>query len=257
MDSTGGPRMGERREPNGEPREEHVWAQDLLGPYVLGVLDPEEERVVERHLAGCAACRNEERELRETHEQLAGASIAASSAPPDLKSRILGALPQRGGSRVATPAGTARGSRSSSFVRWAVAAAVVLILPAALAVAYSVGLFDRTEMEATLASTELAPGAGGELEVRGSGPNMEARLEVWGLPETGPDEYYELWFGKESGRVSAGTFAVDERGRGELTTLCPEVTGGYQRAGITLERFPEEPRIDSARVVLRGDLQDS
>ncbi len=64
-----------------------------------------------------------------------------------------------------------------------------------------------------------------------------------------------MWLGKEGGRVSAGTFAVDDRGRGELSALCPEVAGGYQRAGITLEQFPEEPRIDSAKVVLRGDLQ--
>jgi hypothetical protein len=35
------------------------------------------------------------------------------------------------------------------------------------------------------------------------------------------------------------------------------VAGDYQRAGITLERFPEEPSIEDARVVLRGDLQGS
>jgi RNA polymerase sigma factor (sigma-70 family) len=52
-----------------------------------------------RHLAGCAACRNEEHGLRETHERLAGVSIAVSSTPPDLKARILGALPQHGGGR--------------------------------------------------------------------------------------------------------------------------------------------------------------
>ncbi len=249
--------MGERREPNGDPREEHAWAQELLGPYVLGALDPEEEQAVERHLTGCAACRNEERGLRETHERLAGASIAAASAPPDLKARILGALSQHEGSREATSAETARdGWGLLSPARRAVVAAV-LLLPVLLVVAYSIGAFDRPEMTAALAPTELAPGAGGELAVRGSGSDVEANLEVWGLPETGPDEYYELWFGKEGGRVSAGTFAVDDRGRGELSASCPEVAGGYQRAGITLEQFPEEPRIDSARVVLRGDLQGS
>ena len=252
--------MGERRETNGNPREGHARTQELLGPYVLGALDPEEERAVERHLSGCAACRNEERGLREIHERLAGASIAASSAPPDLKARILGALSQRGGGREATSAETARDGRDLlSSARRAVAAAVLLLLllPVGLTVAYWAGAFDRPEMTAALTPTELAPGAGGELEVRGSGADMEANLEVWGLPETGHDEYYELWFGKEGGRVSAGTFAVDDRGRGELSASCPEVAGGYQRAGITLERFPEEPRVDSARVVLRGDLQSS
>ena len=33
-------------------------------------------------------------------------------------------------------------------------------------------------MTAALAPTELAPGAGGELEMRGSGSDVEANLEV-------------------------------------------------------------------------------
>jgi anti-sigma-K factor RskA len=250
--------MGERREPNGEPggdpREEHAWARELLGPYVLGALDQEEEKAVEQHLEGCAACWDEERGLRETHERLAGASMAASAAPPDLKARIFHTLPQREGET--TSIGTAGDIRRAwSAKRIAAVAAIVFLFFALAAVTYSLGLFDRTTETAILAPTELAPEAGGEVRVRGSGPNREANLEVWGLPKTGPNEYYQLWFGKEEGRVSAGTFAVDDAGRGELSGLCPETVGGYQRAGITLEQFPEEPRMDSARVVLRGDLQ--
>jgi anti-sigma-K factor RskA len=251
--------MGERRGPNGEPggdpREEHARARELLGPYVLGALDQEEEKAVEQHLEGCAACRDEERGLRETHQLFAGASIAASSPPPDLKARVLEALTgrdRRWPARVRSSlAGATRAGRRALTV------AAVLLLFALAAVAYSMGVFDRTAETASLAPTDLAPQAGGDLQVRGSGSNMKASLEVWGLPETEPDEYYELWFGREGGRVSAGTFTVDDGGRGELSTLCPEVAGGYQRAGITLEQFPEEPRMDSARVVLRGDLPES
>ena len=215
--------------------------------------------MVERYLARCAACRNEECGLRETHEQLASVSIAVSSMPPDLMARIFDSLPQHGGGREATPAQPARDSRGLlSPVRRTVAEVVLLLLLfAGLAVAYWAGAFDRQGMPAMLAPTELAPGARGELEVRGSGSDVETNLEVWDLLETGPDEYYELWFGKEDGRVSAGTFVVDGWGRGELFASCPEVAGGYQRAGITLEQFPEEPRIDSARVVLRPHLQGS
>jgi anti-sigma-K factor RskA len=242
-------------EPGADPREEHAWVRELLGPYVLGALDQEEEeKTVEQHLEGCAACRDEERGLRETHERLAGASMAASAAPPDLKGRVLHTLPQRGGET--TPIETAREVWSASPARRVAAVAAVVVLFFALAaVTYSAGLFYRTTETAILAPTDLAPEAGGEVMVRGSGPNQEASLEVWGLPKTGPNEYYQLWLGKEEGRVSTGTFAVDEGGRGELSGLCPETVGGYQRAGITLEQFPEEPRMDSARVVLRGDLQ--
>lgn len=232
--------MGERRRPDGG----HARARELLGPYVLGALEPGEERAVERHLAECAACRDEERALRETHERLAGASIASSSVPEDLKTRILGALPARG-----------REPWANRFV--AVAAAAVLLL-LGLAGVYTAGLFGWTETTASLSATELAPGAGGKLEVKeGYGREMEADLEVWGLPPTGPDEYYELWFGREGGRVSAGTFTVDDRGRAKLSTLCPELAGEYQRAGITLEEFPEEPSMEDARVMLRADLRGS
>lgn len=40
--------------------------QTLLGPYVLGALDPEEVRQVEDHLRGCADCREQLAELEET-----------------------------------------------------------------------------------------------------------------------------------------------------------------------------------------------
>ena len=180
--------------------------------------------------------------------------MAASSAPSDLKARLLAGLPPRDGSEAAS-GGAARGA--SRFASWtgrvAAAAAAVLLL---IALAYSAGFFDRTTATATLAPTELAPRAGGELKVRNSSPNAEASLEVWGLPQTKPEEYYELWFGKEGGRVSAGTFTVDEEGRCTLSTSVPPLTENYQRVGITLERFPEEPRMSSAEVVLRGDLQE-
>ena len=239
-----------RRGGRGEPPEEHAWVREILGPYVLGALGSEEEKLVERHLEECEACRDEERGLRETHERLAAVSIASSSAPPDLKARVLDALPP--GSDRRWPA---RGA--GRVGRWSAVAVAVFILFALAVVAYPAGLFGRAAETADLTPTELAPGAGGELELRGSGPNARARLEVWGLPETGPNEYYQLWLGGEGGRVSAGTFAIDDGGRGEISTLCPEVVGGYERAGVTLERFPEEPSMDSARVVLRADLPES
>ena len=238
-----------------DPGAEHLRTRDLLGPYVLGSLEPGEERDVERHLGGCAACREEERGLRETHERLAGAAIAGASAPPHLKERVLAALPPRNGR--AEPAAGGRGTMPERAGRVAlVAAAAALLVVAALAV-YPVGPFGAQET-AALEPTELAPGAGGEIEIEDSGAAAEADLEVWGLPRTGPNEYYELWFGREDGRISAGTFTVDEQGRGSLSTTCPKVAaGGYRRVGITLERFPEEPRLDSARVVLGGELRGS
>ena len=217
---------------------EHRRIRDLLGPYVLDTLDPEEEWETERHLRECASCRDEERELRQTHEYLAELAETLEAPPPELKSRVLERLPRRG----------------SRWIR--ATAAAVLCLFAVLAVAYSSGLFAGETTTATLQPTGLAPGAGGELRLRSSAPNTRATLEVWDLPPLERGEYYELWFGEERGRVSAGTFTVDEEGRGTFYMSVPS-TVDYERVGITVEKFPEEPRMDSARVVLGGELPES
>jgi hypothetical protein len=244
-----------RRDPNGHPPEEHSRARELLGPYVLGDLEPGEEWVVQRHVVECAACRDEERGLRETHEQLAGASIAASSVPLYLKERVLSALPARDGS--VTPINAKR--RSFWFIprvnRAVMAATMVLLIVVLPAVATSSGLFDHARM-ATLTPAEPMSGAGGELKVQGSGPNVEADLKVWGLSQPGPNGYYELWFSKDGGRVSAGTFTVNPDGQGEFSGSIPQLDGDYQSVDITLEELAEEPRSDSTRPVLSGHLPE-
>jgi hypothetical protein len=221
---------------------EHSETRDLLGPYLTGSLEPAEVRRVEEHLEACAGCREEARELRSVHERLADLADIAETPPPGLKDRVMAGVPRRATYRV--PA--------------AAAAAAVLCVVAVLGALYATGVFGREAIaSATLEPTDLAPRAGGELRVRENDPNARAELEVWGLPRPGENEYYELWFGKEEGRVSAGTFTVDAGGRGTLYMSVPEEAGDYQRVGITLEEFPEEPRMSSAKVVLGGELQGS
>jgi hypothetical protein len=220
---------------------EHPKIRDLLGPYVMGALGPEEEQEVEEHLEGCARCGEEVLDLRLAHERLVDLANATQTPPQELKSRVLTGMPRRETRRV-------------PFV----AAVAVLCVLAVLAVLYSSGFFGRDEVaSATLEPTEIAPGAGGELQVREDDPNARAELEVWGLPQPGKDEYYELWFGEEGGRMSAGTFTVDNRGRETLYMSVPEEAGHYQQVGITLEKFPREPRMSSAKAVLRGELEES
>ncbi|MEV6754177.1 anti-sigma factor [Streptomyces sp. NPDC051214] len=62
----------------------------LAVPYALDALDPRELRGFERHLARCAPCRTETRELGEGTVRLAGA--AAASPPPALRERVLNAV---------------------------------------------------------------------------------------------------------------------------------------------------------------------
>jgi anti-sigma-K factor RskA len=69
---------------------EHV--DELIAAHALHALGPEDEAVVERHLTECDRCRAELRE----YERVAGALAYAAPpalAPPELRTRILDALP--------------------------------------------------------------------------------------------------------------------------------------------------------------------
>lgn len=217
---------------------DHRRIRDLLGPYVLGALSPKEEREVEEHLPHCDICQEEERDLREAHEYMSDLANVAGNPPQELKQNITSDLNKR-----------------KPRVAWLVTAAASLFLLITLAVAYSSGFFSPTATAASLKPTQLAPGATGDLQVAHSDTNIRAKLEVRDMPQLHENEYYELWFGKENGRVSAGTFTVDEKGHCTLETNVPARTvGNYERVGITLEKFPKEPSMDDARVVLGGDL---
>ncbi len=221
---------------------DHPQLRDLLGPYVMGALEPVEEREVEEHLQGCAECTAEVADLRLAHEQLMSLVGMEETPPRALKGRVIGGMPRRESRRLPVLA----------------AAAAVLCALVVLGVLYSAGVFTPEEVAAAdLQATELAPQAGGELRVREEDPNAQAELEVWGLPRPEPNQYYELWFGEEGGRVSAGTFTVGEGGRETLYMTVPEEASGYGQVGITLEEFPKEPRISAAKPVLVGELQKS
>jgi anti-sigma-K factor RskA len=221
---------------------EHREKRNLLGPYVMGALGAEEKREVEDHLERCSQCREEARYLRLAHERLVDLANTTETPPPALKNRVMTEIPRRETRRIPL-----------------VTAAAILGALAILGVLlYSSALFGRDEVaSATLEPTDLAPRAGGELQVRDDDPNARAELEVWGLPRPGPDEYYELWFAEEGGRVSAGTFTVGAHGRETLYMSVPENASDYQQVGITLEKFPEEPRMSAAKPVLTGELEDS
>ena len=66
---------------------DHHRFRELLGPRVLGLLEPDEERQLQRHLAGCRMCREEEAELHVVHR---GLTNATTPPPSELKDRITG-----------------------------------------------------------------------------------------------------------------------------------------------------------------------
>ena len=143
-------------------------------------------------------------------------------------------------------------ARRRGLSRLAVAAAVLLLV---LGAAYVPGLLaDREVAAATLEPTTEAPDAGGEVEIRGSGENMEVRLEAWNLPPCESEEYYELWFVEDEERVSAGTFSIGQSGDAEVSLNAPRFATSYPKIGVTVER-DRDPRPSGSQMP-GGDLRD-
>ena len=218
---------------------EHPGTRDLLGPYVMGTLEPYEERGVEGHLQRCASCRQEAQELRLVHERLADLAYSTEAPPKDLRARVVAGIPGReAGRRVPI---------------WVAAVAAAFCVLAVLGVIITPDLFGA-RASANLSPTGRAPDAGGEVSIRGTGENMEMRLEAWGLPPCKSEQYYELWLVEGHERVSAGSFTVGQSGRVDVRLNVPGFAGSYSKVGVTAE-YDKDPRAGEAKM-LSGELHE-
>jgi hypothetical protein len=220
---------------------EHPEIRDLLGPYVMGTLEPYEEREIEDHLEGCASCGEEAQELRLAHERLADLAYSTGAPPEDLRARVVAGIPWHEASR--------------RVPTWVAAVAAAFCVLAVLAVIITPDLFGgRAMASANLSPTVRAPGAGGEVSIRGTGENMEMRLEAWGLPPCKSEQYYELWFVEGDERVSAGSFTVGQSGRVDVTLNAPIFAASYPTVGVTAE-YDKDPRASDAKM-LSGEMHE-
>lgn len=214
---------------------EHGRARDLLGPYVMGELNAAEKSLVGEHLRGCDACGREAESLRSVHEGLVELTAVSETPPPHLKDRAVTDLP-----------GAARRRIVPS---WVAAAAAVLLV--AFGLLYGLSLFGGQGVAAaTLRPTDLAPEAGGEVEILGGSgsENAEIRLEAWGLPPCEREEYYEVWLVEGEERVSAGSFTVGRSGEVEVVLNAPGFADSYPQVGITAEK-DRDPRPGDAKML--------
>ena len=220
---------------------EHPATRDLLGPYVMGALEPHEERKVEYHLQECASCRVEAHELRLAHEHLAVLAYNTETPPPGLKERVVAGIPRREARR-----------RIPSWVAAVAAALCVLVV---LGAVLTPDLFGGGALaSASLSPTGRAPDAGGEVSIQDTGENMEMRLEAWGLPPCKSEQYYELWLVEGDDRVSAGSFTVGESGQVDVRLNAPNFAGSYTEVGITAEH-DKDPRASDIKM-LSGELHE-
>ena len=220
---------------------EHPDIRDLVGPYVMGTLEPHEERDVEDHLQECASCGQEAQELRLAHERLAGLAYSIETPPPDLKERVVAGIQRHEARRLPS---------------WVAAIAAAFCILAVLAVILTPDLFGgRALASENLNPTDRAPDAGGEVSIQGTGENMEMHLEAWGLPPCKREQYYELWLVEGKDRVSAGSFTVGQSGRVDVKLNAPNFAGSYPKVGITAEH-DKDPRASDTKM-LSGELHQS
>jgi hypothetical protein len=202
----------------------------------MGTLQPYEEREVEDHLQRCASCRQEAQELRLVHERLADLAYSTEAPPKDLRARVVAGIPRReAGRRVPI---------------WVAAVAAAFCVLAVLGVIIT----PDPRASANLSPTGRAPVAGGEVSIRGTGENMEMRLEAWGLPPCKSEHYYELWLVEGHERVSAGSFTVGQSGRVDVRLNVPGFAGSYSKVGVTAE-YDKDPRAGEAKM-LSGELHE-
>jgi anti-sigma-K factor RskA len=213
---------------------------DLLGPYVLGELTPEEERELERHLEECSSCWDELSLVWGIHNSLR--EVAASGPPPELRLQTLARVKEE--------------SSTLSRLRWT----IWVPMAAALLVAAVVGfgllrtLVDDPSEGVALTATTLAPEAGGEVRGEVVGENLQVELEVWGMPELREHEYYEMWYYAEDGsRISCGTFRTGPDGRTTVNLTAPASARSYPEIEITREPDDGNP-VASGDEVLHGSL---
>lgn len=214
----------------------------LLGSYALGGLEPDETALVQGHLAVCEECRL-------VHERFGRLSELLDLVEPGHSSDHQPSAPLES-SVLADYRALPRPSRRRR-PRLRVA------IPSALAgAALAVGVLAATGIvgapaDQTRRIVLVSPSGAGQATARLASTPTGTRVELDArLPPLRGDEIYELWFVRDDGRVSAGTFMVDRDGRARLALTTAARSERYQRLGITREPDALDPARNGPSIVV-------
>jgi hypothetical protein len=226
---------------------------ELVAPYVLGALEPDEVEQVESHLDTCPMCRalvEEQRRVVMALPYLAEPRPVPSRAREQLMARV---REESEGPEIS------RGSRIKAFLLpsgragWIAAASA-----AVLAVVFAVNSFqmqgemekqaeEASEERANIAEMVQSPGgwmtsleggsagAGGGIIVDPT--TNRAIMVVDGLEKPSDDHVYVVWMvdNENNEHVNVGNLIVDEDGRGQLYITTPGALASYDGMVITEE----------------------
>ncbi len=225
---------------------------ELVAPYVLGALEPDEVEQVESHLEQCAACRELVEEQRQVVSML---PYLAEPRPVPARARdqLLARVREESGIEEPT-----RLERFKTFVLpsgragWIAAASAAVI--AGIFAFNSFQMQSEMDKQAEEASEERAniaemvqspggwmtsleggaSGAGGGIIVDPT--TNRAIMVVDGLEQPPDDHAYVVWMVDNDGEhVNVGNLMVDEDGRGQLYITSPGALANYDGMVITQE----------------------
>jgi anti-sigma factor RsiW len=205
-----------------------------VGAYLLGALDEHERVEFERHLAGCAECRDEVERLRPAVEAMPR-SVEPLAAPPGLKAAVMQAVEEEGGAAPAAPRARPRWRlslpRLTPAVAWASAA---LLLVGGLAGGFGLSKLTQGDDTRTIAAKVESPelrDASGTLSVPTNG-KAGAILHVSGLPSL-PGRVYQAWVQRDGEVVPQPTFEPGRNGVGVVA--LPDDLHGAKAVLVTRE----------------------
>jgi anti-sigma factor RsiW len=216
---------------------DHTEYREEIGAYLLGALTDLERQAFERHVAGCAECRDELERLRPAADALPR-SVEQVEPPPGLKTSLMEVVESEARERSGAPAARRRSPRRirlpslAGFRPALVAAALALGLVAGFGVAQLAGGDDDARTVAATVDEGRLPDASGSLRIQGDGEDG-AILSVQGMPPPGGDRVYQAWVQRDGTVVPQPTFEVGADGGGAVAV--PDDLSGAGAILVTRE----------------------
>ena len=216
---------------------------DLIGPYVLGALEPDEMETMRRHIAACPRCAAEVRSLSELPALLdqATADEEVATLSPGLEDEVLDRfVRERAKER----------PRRRRWQRVGIPATAAAALLAGILVAVVPGGQDTAYATAKLRSVASGAGATGTANVAEVPAGTHVDLHAEHLPVR-RGASYELWCVRTDGRwVNGGSFHARSDGTAAAELTAAVRPGQYHVVVITRRSAGGERGAE----VMRGKL---
>jgi anti-sigma-K factor RskA len=257
---------------------------DALEAYVLGQLAEDERRAVDVHLAACASCAREVRELNDVLATL-GQTVPPVAPPAALRQRVLAAAAAEPQDPVRVVGLIKRRHPMWVALPWAAAAALILAVGVVffrvdsareqLAVELVQARNDNDKLQERLrrftAQTDLAlsiltAGDMREIPLIGrEGAAAAAARAYWSpargllvvadrLPAPPPGRIYQVWVIENGQPASAGLLGEESAGRGMLIATPPRADAGTSVTVAVTDEPPGGLPAPSGSIRLAGSI---